>query len=86
MNKTSQEEFLLIESEFKTKLQVFSLLTVLGLLLLTSYGNAGVMFFTSLGAIVVLTAWYLAVRKLWLALLSITTFGFAAFFFARSLF
>ena len=63
-----------IENEFKSRMQVASLISALALLLLTSYGNAGVMFLVSLGAILAMAVWFLADRKMWLAIVSAVAF------------
>ncbi len=70
----------------KNRLQIVSLLFVMGLLLLTSIGNAGLMFLVSVGAIFALSIWFLVDRKIWLAFVSSASFVASVLLLARSLF
>ena len=70
----------------QTKIQVLSLCAAIGLLLLTSYGNAGVMFWLSLSALFFLSVWFVLAQNSWLALISTITFLFGFFAFAKSLY
>ena len=67
-------------------MEAFSLIAVIGLLLLTAYGDAVVMFFVSLAALLLLFVWFLASRKTWLAVISGLTFLVCALFGAKPLF
>ena len=86
MTKLANEKLRPTEDDLTTRMQVVSLLIVLGLLLLTSYGNAGLMYMCSLGAVFALAIWFVVDRRMWLAFLSSVTFAVGVLFFAKSLF
>ena len=83
-NQSTPNELLFADP--KTRMQTFSMVVVMALLILTSYGNAGLMFWLSLATMMLLSIWFLADRKIWLAVISSITFIACAFAVAKSLF
>lgn len=74
------------QNAFKTYSQMISFIVVAGLLILTAYGNAEFMFWTSTAAMFLLFVWCLSDRKVWLSVVSGVAFVTTAFLAAKSLF